>query len=124
MRGFAQRLVLLVTVLAFAASLPLALGIPPVLAAEPCPHEHQHIGGNVHHHSDDRSQHQPKPQHGKSAVGCFYCCIGACTAVPSLTANPDAIAPVAAMPVRYWNTGPRLAGRSIRPDPVPPRPIA
>jgi hypothetical protein len=122
MQVFAYRLILVLAVLVLAAGAPLALAVPPALAGEPCPHEHQHgMAGAAHH-----QHHAPMaPQHpGDGAAGCLCCCIGACLAIPDLARAPVVVVPYTALPVVYWDTDLRLTGRSIRPDPAPPRPSA
>lgn len=117
MLQLARRLLLLMAALAFLAGAPLALAVPPVLAAEPCPHEHQAIGGAAYH----EHQHPQKQQHDHSAAGCLCCCIGACVGIPDLAHYSVTVAPLATAAVVYGDTADRLAGRSIRPEPAPPR---
>jgi hypothetical protein len=117
---FARRLILLLAVLALATGVPVAFAVPPVLVAEPCPHQHQHgLAGAAHHQHNEPRQPQ---HHDHGAAGCLCCCIGACVAIPDLARAPVAVVPYAALPVVYWDTGLCLTGRSIRPDPAPPRP--
>lgn len=116
MKALGRRLILLLAALALAAGAPAAFAVPPALAAEPCLHEHQH-GAGIADHDHDRHQHR----HDHGAAGCLCCCIGSCIAISDLPHNPVAVILCIALPVAYWDTGLRLAGRSIRPDPAPPR---
>jgi hypothetical protein len=116
MRVLAHRLVLFVTILAFAAGLPLALAGQPALAAEPCPHEHhQMMAGHEHQHPAPE-----KPRHHHDMAGCLCCCMGIGFAMPDL-AGPAITVPIATVLVVYPETTDALDGRSLRPDPAPPR---
>lgn len=118
MRRFAHRFLLLVAVVAFAAGVPLALAVPPAVAAEPCPHQQEQgmmMGTAQHHH------HQPTPKHDHGAAACLCCCIGACVAIPDLARTSVVAIPVTMVSVVYPETAPALDGRSLRPEPAPPR---
>ena len=120
MRSLLRRLVVLLAALAFVTG--SAIGVAtPTTAAEPCPPEH----GDMHGHSGG---HQPG--HGgqhrhdsdpRAALQC--CCVGICVSVPNLPVALT-IAPVSVMPVAYWDTTRFSVGRSITPEPGPPRPLA
>ncbi len=121
MRVLVHRLVLVLAALALVAGAPLALAVPPALAAEPCPHEHQHaMTGEAHH------QHQvpQKQHHDHGAARCLCCCIGACVGLPDLARISVVATPLAEVSVVYSETATPLAGRSLRPEPAPPRPSA
>ena len=114
----ARRFILLLAVLAFAVGLPLALAIPPAMAALPCPHKHHHdIAGEGHDH-----HHAPaKPSHRHDAAGCLCCCAAACVAIPDLVRGNAIAVLFATTAVVYTDTMIALSGRSLRPDPAPPR---
>jgi len=116
-----RRLLVIMTVLAFAAGVPLALAVPPALAAAPCPHEHhQAMPGSAHHHEPA----PPQQHHRHDAAGCLCCCMGSCVGTPDLARNPTVTTPVLAALVTYPEPVTSLSGRTLRPDPAPPRPSA
>ena len=121
MQGFARRLVLLLSMLAFIGAVPIALAVPPVLAGEPCPHDHDQIAGGHTHHRHHTPQ---KHQHRTNAASCLCCCVGAGVAVPALAHSGAISAVFAATAIVYAERIAALAGRSPRPDPAPPRSIA
>jgi hypothetical protein len=113
MRDYVRRLLLIVCALALVGGSALGFAIAPAQAAAPCAHEHNQGPGNASHHHD----------HG--APGCLLCCLGACAAIPDLPPRPVlSEAPVTVVAVIYWEFGTALAGRSIAPDPAPPKSIA
>src|SRR3954453_6981658 len=118
MRAFAHRLVLILTVLAFVAGMPLALAVPPALAAEPCPHEHHEMMGDDAHHQHHAPQ---KQQHRHNAAASLCCCVGTCVGIPDLAHSAVISVPFATVAVVYPETATALDGRSLRPDPAPPR---
>jgi len=74
-------------------------------------------------HDHGRSQFHAVPVHQHHHDhGCPACCLGACAIVagPRPFALTTATA-AAAGSVIYWEQNTSLAGRSIPPDPVPPR---
>ena len=91
------------------------LGSCPAL--DLAPHSvHSHAGnGHQHHHSS-----------GSDPSACLKCCLGACLAAPCLAvpANSGSTPAFAGTAVLYSTSLPALAGRSVAPDPAPPKPIA
>ena len=84
-----------------------------VTAAGPCAHEHSGQNGTAPAHPD---------HHGAE---CLACCLGACAAMPGLPPRTSLTeAAFSAKTVTWWETGTALSGRSIAPDPGPPRTIA
>ena len=120
MTWLAHRLLLAVGLLAFVVSVPLAFGVPPAFAGEACPHEHDDgTPGMPHQH-----QHPAQPGHHHSDAACLCCCVGACMGIPDLARASQAVIFLSASPVFYAEEGVALSGRSLRPDPAPPRSIA
>jgi hypothetical protein len=118
MRVFARHLLLIFAVLAFAAGMPLALAVPPMLAAEACPPEHHEMMlGDAHH----EHQAPQKPPHRHDAAACLCCCVGACVAIPDLARGGAIAVPFTVTAVLYPEKAASLAGRSLRPEPAPPR---
>jgi hypothetical protein len=116
MRRLAAKFLLLLGALAFLAGAPVAYAVaPPTVAGQPCPHEHEHMPGTPH-------KHQHRHDHG--AAACLCCCLGTCMGIPDLPPRQMADAVFTASAIVYWETGTRLASRSIPPDPAPPRPSA
>jgi hypothetical protein len=106
MRRLARFLLLILCAVALTGGSAISFAASAA-AAGPCPHEQGHHQGDQHKHHD---------------AGCLACCLGACVAIPDLP--PRTLlgeAPFAATPVSYWETEAFLSGRSIRPDPGPPR---
>jgi hypothetical protein len=117
MRRLATQFLLLLGALAFLAGAPVAYAVtPPALAGEPCPHEHKHMPGPT------PQKHQHPHDHG--AAACLCCCLGACMGIPGLPPPQMAAAVFMTSTIVYWESGTRRAGRSIPPDPAPPRPGA
>jgi hypothetical protein len=115
MRRLATQFLLLLGALAFLAGAPVAYAVtPPGVAGEPCPHEHEHMPGPA----------QPKHHHDHGAAACLCCCLGACMGIPDLPPREMAAAVFTASTIVYWDNGTPLGGRTIRPDPAPPRPKA
>jgi hypothetical protein len=107
MRRLARFLLLILCAVALTGGSAISFAASAA-AAGPCPHEQGH--------------HQGPDQHKHHDAGCLACCLGACVAIPDLP--PRTLlgeAPFAATPVSYWETEAFLSGRSIRPDPGPPR---
>src|SRR6267378_3113634 len=116
MRRLATKFLLLLGALAFLAGAPVAYAVaPPAVVGQPCPHEHEHMPGTPHKH-----QHH----HDHGAAACLCCCLGTCMGIPDLPPRQMAAAVFTASAIVYWETGTRLASRSIPPDPGPPRPSA
>lgn len=81
-------------------------------ASAPCAHEDSDHRGAVPRHHD---------HHG---AGCLACCLGACAAIPGLPARVSTgVVPLAVTVAVYWEAAESLSGRSIAPDPGPPRTI-
>jgi hypothetical protein len=100
---------------AFLSGGALGFAVPRASAAEPCPHEY---GRDADHHK----QHQ-HPDSG--AAGCLSCCcLGVCVTVQNIPMALNAEPAAAVSAVSYWGTSVLLDGRSIAPDPGPPKPIA
>ena len=116
LKRFLRRAFLVLVTIAFIGAGALASASPAPMAAEPCPHEHGQIGEHQH----------PNPHsHDPGAAGCLSCCLAACIVVPNLP--PQTIAaptPFRATQILYSSAHLPLAGRSIRPEPAPPRHIA
>lgn len=111
MREFLRRIVLIVCALTFMGSSVIGLALSSAEAAESC--VHQQTASHVLNQA---------PPGDHDAVGCLVCCQGACLDVVGLP--PRVLAgsvPLAATPIIYWATEPTLAGRSITPEPIPPR---
>jgi hypothetical protein len=127
-RGLRFRLSLLLSALILVIAAPLALSVPPVLADDPCPHEHAHQSSghqhSAHQHSGSRSQHQPGPQQDHRTAVAVCCCIGIFAAIPDPAQSAVVTAPAAGSAVQYWDTNAHLSGHLVEPDPTPPRPIA
>ena len=74
----------------------------------------------------ERSSHQgetPHP-HDHYGAGCLACCLGACVVIPDLAPSVSTgIAPSAVTVATYWEVAASRPGRSIAPDPGPPRTI-
>ena len=80
---------------------------------------------NAHHqHSGPHPDHQGGP--GKTSGECLKCCLGACLVAPCLPApGTEASGPAFdGASVLYWAVSPAIYGRTITPDPGPPKPIA
>jgi hypothetical protein len=86
-----------------------AMSFAASLVSEPCAHQHGDQPGSG-------------PDHHKHGAGCLACCLGACIAIPDLPPRTVLAATFfAGTSVSYWETEVCLNGRSIRPDPAPPR---
>jgi hypothetical protein len=107
MRRLTKRLLRILCVLALVGGSMMSAAAS-VAAATPCAHEH-----------GDEPGPQPHKHYG---AGCLSCCLGACTAIPDLPSRTFlGVAPFTATPVSYWEIRVFLSGRSIAPDPAPPR---
>ena len=116
-----RRLLTLLVALAFIAGGVLGAAAPIAMAAEPCAETHGHAGAQPAEH-----QHGKKANHDKSSSkgACLQCCcVGICTPVPNVTGALTS-EPVTVTLVTYWDTARFGAGRSIRPEHGPPRPLA
>ena len=109
MLRFVRRLLLIVCALALVAGSTISFAASPASANEPCADQHHHGVGSQH------SDHHPN--------GCLSCCsLGSCVAFPSLP--PRTLAENVrfnAMPVMYWDAAVPLSGRSVTPEPTPPK---
>lgn len=106
MRGFIHRLLLILCALAFLGGTTVGLATHPAAAGELCA---DHQDGAADHHHD-------------KGGNCLTCCVGVCVAVPDLpTHAPSSLAPLTAIAVAYSSSGVTISGRSIAPDPAPPR---
>jgi len=108
---------LLIVVAYFGATLVAAaspIGSCPALAGAPRNAHHHHGGPHPHH--------QGGP--GKASGECLKCCLGACLVAPCLPDPTVGLAEVAFVgsPVLYWAVSPAIYGRTITPDPGPPKP--
>jgi hypothetical protein len=73
------------------------------------------------HTNDDQQGTSPEP-HQHRGAGCLTCCLGVCVAIPDLPPRtPLGATRFVATSVAYWEIELSLSGRSIRPDPAPPR---
>ena len=107
MRQLTRRLLLLLCALAFFSGTTVGLATHPAAAGEPCA-EHQADDSAAHHHHKDGN--------------CLTCCVGVCVAMPDLPPRPlSSIVPLTANTVAYWSSVVAITGRSITPDPAPPR---
>lgn len=110
MRDLARRFLFLLCAVAFFTGATVGLAVHGASAGEPCL-EHQTNDGHAGHHHD-----------GDAKGNCLTCCMGVCIAVPNLpppffTAAP----PLTAAKVAYWDHGSGIMGRTVPPDPIPPR---
>ena len=108
MRRFARRFVMILCTLALMSG-----GMAGLAAPIPASSDHaQHHGGAgpLHCHNEHH------------AAACLTCCLGACTVVADLPSRlmPD-VSAFSVAAVTYWETDVFLSGRSIAPDPDPPR---
>lgn len=78
------------------------------------------VAGNCTH---ERSHHEGIPApHKDHDAGCLTCCLGMCVAIPDLPSRTTlSVARFAVAHVNYFETEVSLSGRSVRPDPAPPR---
>lgn len=104
----------LASLLAILSVLALVIGgavgpAMPALAQTPCAH-----------HSHDPSA--PKHHHDHQSSGCLTCCLGACAAIPDLPSPVLVSEPGFARRIAmWWPPDAALDGRSVLPDPDPPR---
>jgi hypothetical protein len=113
MHDLARRFLFLLCAVAFFTGATIGLAMHGASAGESCL-EHQANDGYAGHHHD-----------GDGKGNCLTCCMGVCVAIPDLPPRFfSAIAPLTAAKVAYWNRGSGIAGRTIPPDPIPPRRIA
>jgi hypothetical protein len=111
MRDLARRFLFMFCAVAFFTGATVGLAVHGASAGEPCL-EHQANDGHAGHHHDGKGN-------------CLTCCMGVCVAIPDLPPRFfSAIAPLTAAKVAYWDHGSGIAGRTIPPDPIPPRRIA
>lgn len=109
MRDLARRLLLLLCAAAFFTGATLGLAVHGAAAGEPCAGHYEDPGNTAHHHDGAKGN-------------CLTCCMGVCVAVPDLPPRSfSVLAPVMAAKVAYWDRGTGFAGRTIPPDPIPPR---
>jgi hypothetical protein len=118
MRRVVQKLLRVALSAVLISALFGVVAIDAVNAGAPCPPAAQTAHEGHHHH--DGNQSTPD----KTMPDCFKCCF-TCQIPPSLTAGPVAAVAVPIVGVAlYWAHDGALTGRSIPPDPAPPRPIA
>ena len=107
MRESIRHLLLVLCALAFFSGTTIGFASHLAAAGEPCA-EH-HVDGKADHHHD-------------RSGSCLTCCVGACVAIPDLPPHPlSSLTPLTATTVAYWGSGVIISGRSITPDPIPPR---
>jgi di/tricarboxylate transporter len=112
MRPLAKRLLMIFCTLALITGSTISFAAS-VTALSPCAHEHAERGDAVPAHHDHH------------CAGCLACCLGACsTAVGLPPPSFNSAAVFSATSVSYWETAVAFSGRSIAPDPGPPRTIA
>ena len=107
--------------IAFIVGGVLGAAAPIAMAAEPCREGHGYAD-----HQAGQHQQSKKAEHDKSSRqgACFQCCcVGICTPVPNVTGALTS-EPVTVTLATYWDTARFGAGRSIRPEHGPPRPLA
>jgi hypothetical protein len=111
MQVFFRHMLMMLCALALISGSALGLAVPPAMAGEPCPHEHS-SGPTQHSH-----------HHGIDGAGCLACCVGGiCLAAPGLPARPASVVlPSIAPPITYWDASVAFSGRSLAPDPAPPK---
>ena len=102
------------------------LGATLVAAASPigsCPALDRAPRNAHHHHSGPHSKHQDSP--GNTSGECLQCCLGTCLVVPCLPARGTEASRLAfvGLSVLYRAVLPAIYGRTITPDPGPPKPI-
>jgi hypothetical protein len=116
MRHLARPLLVILCALALAGSSTTGVAV-----ATPCVHEHNAPGYTVDHAQSDGVAPANHNHHG---AGCLACCLGACAAMAGLPPRRIIASPAfAGMAVTWWETGVLLSGRSIAPDPGPPRTV-
>lgn len=107
MRKLTRRLLLILCALAFFSGTTVGLATHPAAAGEPC----------AGHQADDMAAH-----HHHKGGNCLTCCVGVCVAIPDLPPRPvSSIVPLTASTIAYWSSVVAISGRSITPDPAPPR---
>jgi hypothetical protein len=107
MRRLARYGLVILCVLALASSSTTSFAAATA-DGKPCTHDH---GANGTSH--------PHKHHG---AGCLACCLGACLVIPDLPPRTFFAAVLFAdTAVSYCESEALLDGRSIRPDPAPPR---
>ena len=111
MRLVIRRLCVLFITLAFLVGM---IGVAFAFGAEPCVLEHHAAGqGHADHHHD----------HETSKLTCISCLC--CAVIPTLTGAPVVVAaPQQIAYVVYREELSVMAGRSVAPDPTPPRSVA
>ena len=111
MHGPVRRLLFLLCALVLFGAATIGLAAQGASANEPCGEHHSDVGNATHHHNDKGN--------------CLTCCVGVCIAIPGLPPRPPmTLAPIAVAKIAYWHRGAAIAGRTIPPDPIPPRPAA
>ena len=110
----------LLLVVAYAAASVVAAASP--LAVCPALDRTHHAG---HPHGIDHTRHHHDGS-GSRPGDCLKCCVGTCLLGVSLPVPFNGASSLAfdGMPVVYAFEQAVLAGRSIRPDPGPPKPIS
>src|SRR5689334_19557486 len=120
-----KRLVNIMVATALAGYTFGAAALDAAHAAEPCPSAYatiHDIHGMPDGHSAHEGHHHGNKPGGKMADDCFKCCF-VCQLAPTLALGQvAAVAVIVGAPTLYWADTTPLSGRSIRPDPAPPRP--
>ena len=116
-----RRLAILLVALAFIAGGVLGAAVPIAIAAEPCTEGHGHADHEAGGHPQNKKSGHDKSSRQGACVQC--CCVGICVPVPDVTGALTS-EPVTVTLVTYWDTARLGAGRSIKPEHGPPRPLA
>jgi hypothetical protein len=113
MRDLARRLLFLVCALAFFSGATIGLAMHGASAGEPC---------SEHHDAGDHDDTGTAPHHHDGKGNCLTCCMGVCVAVPDLPPRLSmTLAPMSVGRIAYWDRSEAISGRTIPPDPIPPR---
>ena len=116
-----RRLLTLLVVLAFVVGGVVGAAAPIAIAAEPCAEGHGHADHQAGGHQQSKRSDHDKSSRQSACIQC--CCIGICAAVPDVTGALSS-EPATVTPVTYWDTAQLGAGRGIKPEHGPPRPLA
>ena len=116
-----RRLIVLLVAFAFIAGGVAGAAAPNAIAAEPCTESHGHADHQADHHQHGKTSDHDKDSRQGACISC--CCIGVCASLPDVTGALTS-EPVTMSRVVYWDTARFGIGRSITPEPGPPRPLA
>jgi hypothetical protein len=109
MRDLTRRFLFLLFAVVFFTGAAAGLAVHGAAAGESCAEHHDDTGNAAHHHDGAEGN-------------CLTCCMGICVAIPDLPPRFfSMIVPMTTAKVAYWDRGTGIAGRTIPPDPIPPR---